>query len=89
MATLSEMKQANKEAGRYFFSKGNSKVVWNNSQYLVVPDGNDTGYLLYKFNKSNGHIDMVANPNGDYDWQPFSKKADAIAHAKTKPKSMY
>ena len=77
---LSEIKRKNKEAGQYFFDRGNPRVESQQGDYLVTKSVGE-GYAIYKFNSQNGHIDFVDNPSGEYSWQPYEKKSDAVKYA--------
>lgn len=78
--TLSEMRTKNKEAGLYFFQKGNPKVEGKYGNYLVTK-GMGEGYVIYRF-FDDGHTELIDNPNGEYSWQPYSSKSDAVNYAK-------
>ena len=80
--SLSEMKSKNKEADRHFFDKGNSPVIAKYGNFLVTKDIDGDGYVVWKFNESNGHIDLVYNNQGEYYWQPYTTKQEAMTYAK-------
>lgn len=79
--SLSEIKSKNKSAGQHFFDRGNPKVEAKYGNYLVTK-GMGEGYVIYFFQESNAHISLVENPNGEYSWQPYNSKAEAIKYAK-------
>jgi hypothetical protein len=78
--TLSEIKRRNKEVGQHFFDRGNPSVMAKYGNYLVTKGMGD-GWVIYKFDESNGHINLVDNPSGDYSWQPYKSKDDAVRYA--------
>ena len=39
------------------------------------------GYVIYKF-FGDGHTELIENPNGEYSWQPFKSKAEAVTYAR-------
>lgn len=82
MVTLSEMKAHNKRIGHYFFAKGNAPVVAKKGNFLVTR-GFGGGFVVYKYNPENGHIDYVDNPSGDYSTQPYESKGDAVRYAES------
>lgn len=82
MTSLSEMKRKNKEAGRYFFDKGQPRVEGVVGNYLITRGMGD-GYVVYKYNPENGHIDYVNNPHGEYSTQPHPSKSKAMAYARS------
>ena len=80
--SLSEMKRKNKEIGHYFFQRGNPSVVSKQGNYLVTRGMGNEGFVVFKYNPGNGHINLVDNPAGEYSWQPYNNKADAVNYAK-------
>mgnify|MGYP001566575167 CR=1 FL=1 len=83
MASISEMRRKNKEAGQHFFDRGNPSILSKQGDYLITKSFGDDGYVIYKFDKENGHINLIDNPYGEYSWQPYKNKADAIRYAKS------
>lgn len=79
--TLSEMKQKNISVGQHFFDRGNPRVEVKYGNYLVTKGMGD-GYVIYKFDTSSGRINLVENPSGEYSWQPYNSKAEAVNYAK-------
>ena len=80
--TLSEIRRNNKAVGQHFFDRGNPPVRGKYGNYLVTTSLGGDGWLVYKYDESNSHINLVDNPYGEYSWQPFKSKADAINYAK-------
>ena len=80
MATLPEIKRHNKKIGHFFFDKGNSPVLAKKGDYLVTR-GMGGSFVVYKYDKRTGKIDLVDNPIGAYSWQPYTSKRDAIIYA--------
>lgn len=82
MVTLSEIKRKNKEAGQYFFERGKPPVIAKYGNYLVTR-GMGEGYVIYKYDESNAHINLVDNKSGEYAWQPYATKEEAIKVARS------
>lgn len=79
--SLSQMRARNKEAGQHFFDRGNPAVTNAYGNYLVT-GGLGDGWVVYKFDENNSHINLVDNPHGSYSWEPFKEKSEAINFAK-------
>lgn len=79
--SLSEIKQHNQSVGQHFFDKGNSKVLSKKGDYLITTGVSGDGFVVYKYDENTGHINFVDNPTGDYSWQPYKTKADAVRYA--------
>jgi len=39
-------------------------------------------YIIYRFDEQTGHINLEDNPYGEYSWQPYDSKQEAIKYAK-------
>ena len=78
--SLSEMKQKNKERDGHFFDKGNPKVLAKYGRFLVTT-GFGGGFIIYKF-EDDGRINLVDNPSGEYSWQPYKTRSEAVLNAK-------
>ena len=70
---ISEMKRKNKEAGLYFFQKGNPRVEGKYGNYLITKSFGGDGYVVYEYNNSDGSTRYV---------ESFESKASAVNHAK-------
>ena len=84
MVTLSEIKNHNKRVGGHFFDRGNSPVVSKQGNYLVTKSFGGDKWVIYKYSKSDGRINLVDNQkkDADYSFQPYDTKAEAIKYAK-------
>ena len=79
--SLSEIKRKNKEAGQHFFEKGNPPVKAKYGNYLVT-QGIGGGWVIYKFDESNAHLNLVDNKDGEYSFQSYENFSDAVKYAK-------
>jgi hypothetical protein len=82
MTTLSEMKRKNKFANGHFFEKGKSKVIAKVDNYVIVKGASNEGFVIFKYIPSTGRFDFVDNPEGQYSWQPYTSKSEALFYAK-------
>ena len=75
--TLSQIRRHNKSVGQHFFDTGNYPVLAKKGDYLVTK-GMSGKFIIYKYNPADGHINLVDNESGEYSWQPYETKAEAI-----------
>lgn len=78
--TLKEIKRHNQAVGGHFFDRGNEKVLSKKGNYLITK-GSSQGFVVFLYDEQTGRISHVDNPNGDYSWQPYENKRDAINYA--------
>ena len=77
MTTLTQIKKHNKSIDHHFFDRGNSRVEGKKGNFLVTK-GFGGGYVVYQYNPSNGHINLVDNKTGAYSAEPYKTKSDAM-----------
>jgi len=78
--TLSEIKRHNKSIGQHFFDRGNPRVLSKKGNYLVTRGLSGDKFVVYRYDPKTGHINFVDNPSGEYSWQPYNTKAEAIRY---------
>mgnify|MGYP001593749594 FL=1 len=80
MVQIRQIRNHNKSVGQHFFDKGNPPILSKKGNYLVTK-GMSGGFVVYEYDEKSGHINLVDNPSGEYTWQPYESKADAVRYA--------
>lgn len=83
MVTIAEMKQKNKASGGHFFDRGNAPIVAKYNNYVLTKGMDGEGYIIYKFDPSSGRMNFIDNPQGEYSWQPFESKSEAMKYMRS------
>ena len=78
MVTLNEIKKHNKSVGQYFFDRGNAPVLKQKGDYLLTKTQDGKGFIIYKYDSKTGNIRFVDNPSGEYSWQPYKTRQEAM-----------
>lgn len=84
MVTISDMKEANKKSGHFFFDRGNGKVLPTiyRDKYVIAMNNDRDGYLVWQFDAKSGRMLFVENPSLEYAWKPMTL-VEAKAFVKT------